>query len=51
MLTLQIAVGIWLGALMIVATFWLFTTLRDAIEKNRRYGCPWWRGLVPKWNL
>lgn len=47
MLPLQIAIGIWLGGLFLIGTVAAFCAASDKISKNRRYGAPWWSGLVP----
>lgn len=42
MLTLQIAVGIWLGGLFLMGTIAASIKLTEKIERNRRYGRRWW---------
>lgn len=46
MLAMQIAVGIWLGGLMLGGTVWAGCAAADKIIHNRRFGAPWWRGLT-----
>lgn len=43
---LTIAVGIWLGGLALVGTFWIGTVVADNINRNRRYGARWYEGLL-----
>jgi hypothetical protein len=42
LLSIQIAVGIWLGGLFLIGTIMAIVTAAEKIEKNRRYGYPWW---------
>ena len=44
-LTIQIAVGIWFGGLFLFGTVAAFFTLRERIQRNRRYGYHWWQNL------
>lgn len=46
MLALQIGFGIWIGGILLTATCWVALTLKDKIEKNRRFGYSWWRGIA-----
>lgn len=46
MLSLQIAVGIWMGGTALVATFFAAAWLAETIAKNKRYGAPWHRGII-----
>ena len=46
MLVLQIALGIWLGLSLTVVTFVAFMEARDRIQRNLRYGRPWWAGFI-----
>lgn len=45
-LAFQIAVGIWLGGLFLIGTIAAFIAIAERISRNRRYGAPWWRGLL-----
>lgn len=47
-LTIQIAVGIWLGGLFLFATATVSFKLAEKIAHNKRYGHRWWRGLLLK---
>ncbi len=47
MLTLQIAVGIWLGGLFLIGTITAACMTHDRIKKVTRYGAPWWRAFIP----
>ena len=40
--TLEIAFGIWLGGSALLVTFYSYFALRGQLERNRRYGYPWW---------
>lgn len=46
-LSLQIAVGLWLGGLFLIGTVWGTIAIAEKISKNNRYGAPWYRGLSP----
>lgn len=43
LLTMQIALGIWLGGLFLIGSAVSYFTVADKIERNRRYGRAWWR--------
>lgn len=45
LITIQIALGIWLGGLFLIGTVATFATISENIKRNTRYGYPWWRGL------
>lgn len=44
-LTLQIAIGIWLGGLFLTGTFTAYFTLTEKAERNKRRGYPWYYGM------
>lgn len=46
MLTLQIAVGLWLGGLFLIGTCWAFIEVAAYVDRKRQYGEPWWRALI-----
>lgn len=48
-LTLQIAIGIWVGGVLLIGTVAAGFWIAETISNNRRYGRQWWRGiLVPR---
>lgn len=47
MLTLQIAVGLWLGGLFLTGSFAAYFVIADKIAWNKRRGLSWHYGLLP----
>lgn len=43
LLTAQIAIGIWMGGLFLIGTVAAYFGVVTKIERNRRYGAPWWK--------
>lgn len=41
LLTLQIAVGLWLGVLFVTGTFAAYFALAEKIKRNKRRGYSW----------
>lgn len=46
MLTIQIAVGIWAGGMLLIGSIVVGFWTADTIAKNKRYGRQWWRGIL-----
>lgn len=42
MLALQIALGIWLGGLLLIGSVAAYFAVAQRIERNRRYGYAWY---------
>ena len=47
MMALEIAIGIWLGGLLLIGTIWGSVAVAERIKQATRYGYPWWTKLVP----
>ena len=44
---LKIGVGLWLGGLFLIGTVWAFCSLKDALDRRRRYNDEAvWKSLV-----